>query len=526
MAGKTETFGVQLSKPEYARLEKEARARGMSVQDYAGQKVIRSLESHQNPQQEAACAEIFEAIIATGASEVTLFLFDFGNQGSVSYKTDLDDDVIATVRAGLKHLKGGTPFAAMEPVSPEALRAFGESVATLAPGVGFALFCGRGTPTGYVSNSDREDVVRMLETDVLPQWSKIALARATVEMHEAKEDLAHEREQFMELLTPEQLLEIEKLEKRIRGLIIPRATSAGNLETVLMSFAYLLAPSLCVFADRIDGELELREDIMTVLSAASTPVYEVTRKFRSALGPYAEQDIFGFAMAWLNSSFARLEVGHKLAASLCLTDIPDEVEVRAPWRAWSLVLPDGLLTKDGFITSDGKLHGPIARVWIMGTTVKHLVTTDGAIDGETDTHFFSEAAMRTTPGGTALSNLIRGACLALSNPDDFKKERRHAPSAHSSKRKTGAPDFEQAKFLLSAPVQIDFREHLETMLSGKKGHGSSPTAQFLVRGHWRNQAHGPRRSLRRAQWIQPFWKGDPEARVLLRQHRVEEPTEP
>lgn len=32
-------------------------------------------------------------------------------------------------------------------------------------------------------------------------------------------------------------------------------------------------------------------------------------------------------------------------------------------------------------------------------------------------------------------------------------------------------------------------------------------SRFTVRGHWRNQAHGPERSLRRLTWIQPYWKG-------------------
>jgi len=32
-------------------------------------------------------------------------------------------------------------------------------------------------------------------------------------------------------------------------------------------------------------------------------------------------------------------------------------------------------------------------------------------------------------------------------------------------------------------------------------------ARFSVRGHWRSQAHGPAHSLRRLQWIAPFWKG-------------------
>ena len=34
----------------------------------------------------------------------------------------------------------------------------------------------------------------------------------------------------------------------------------------------------------------------------------------------------------------------------------------------------------------------------------------------------------------------------------------------------------------------------------------------LVSGHWRNQPYGPERSLRRLQWIEPFWRG-PEGNV-------------
>lgn len=55
---------------------------------------------------------------------------------------------------------------------------------------------------------------------------------------------------------------------------------------------------------------------------------------------------------------------------------------------------------------------------------------------------------------------------------------------------------------------------------------TSPTVQFLVRGHWRQQAHGPGHSLRKPIWIEPFWKGPEEARVLLRQHRVEDQEKP
>lgn len=39
----------------------------------------------------------------------------------------------------------------------------------------------------------------------------------------------------------------------------------------------------------------------------------------------------------------------------------------------------------------------------------------------------------------------------------------------------------------------------------------SPTVRFMVRGHWRNQAYGPKRGLRRPLYISPFIKGPEDA---------------
>jgi hypothetical protein len=50
---------------------------------------------------------------------------------------------------------------------------------------------------------------------------------------------------------------------------------------------------------------------------------------------------------------------------------------------------------------------------------------------------------------------------------------------------------------------------------------NSPSVRFLVRGHWRNQAHGKGRSLRRFQWIQPFWKGPEMAEIVSKPYRVD-----
>lgn len=51
----------------------------------------------------------------------------------------------------------------------------------------------------------------------------------------------------------------------------------------------------------------------------------------------------------------------------------------------------------------------------------------------------------------------------------------------------------------------EMREALKSARGG--GDSRSLIHRFIVRGHWRNQPHGPNRSLRRRQWVEPFWKG-------------------
>ena len=50
--------------------------------------------------------------------------------------------------------------------------------------------------------------------------------------------------------------------------------------------------------------------------------------------------------------------------------------------------------------------------------------------------------------------------------------------------------------------------------------GIRRNVRFLVRGHWRHQAHGPARSLRRLLWIRPFYKGPEMADLVNRPYVV------
>lgn len=55
-----------------------------------------------------------------------------------------------------------------------------------------------------------------------------------------------------------------------------------------------------------------------------------------------------------------------------------------------------------------------------------------------------------------------------------------------------------------------------------QGSGGHPLEKrFVVRGHYRNQAHGAERALRKRIWIQPYWKGPEWGERMNRPYRVE-----
>ena len=72
----------------------------------------------------------------------------------------------------------------------------------------------------------------------------------------------------------------------------------------------------------------------------------------------------------------------------------------------------------------------------------------------------------------------------------------------------------------AGPGDVDLVRAVREYIS--YGRRTSPTFQYVVRGHWRNQAHGPGHTLRRLQWIEPYWKGPEKAIILARSHLIGE----
>jgi hypothetical protein len=327
------------------------------------------------------------------------------------------------------------------------------------------------------------------------------------------------------------MLTVEDIENSIKEMILPPLVTPNNIEVAMMSLARFAAFT----------ESDNSGDVGAWLKklGKSKLAYFMTSQFEGLL------ELIGFGTHWREMAFARLELGHKLAAALMFTDAPESVQ--APWLAWSMLLPDGLF---------GEVE--IRRVWCLGDRPAVLLIKLGDHVGILGLHVFKEvtevgAKLPLDPGPynpergekepatraafvamgeeyeekfrrciPMLENLVRGACLALSDPSDWRKGDYYGKASGSEIKKASKhkelPVGE--RYVLGHPVQIDLREEvLDHVRTGRVG-GGSPTKLFLVRGHHRQQAHGHGRLQRKTIWIEPHWKGPEDARVLLRPHQA------
>lgn len=332
-------------------------------------------------------------------------------------------------------------------------------------------------------------------------------ALSQIRLEQVKAELLR-RERNFATVTGSSVDEIrQRATAALREIPTPPLDTAKNVETAAMGYPFFVSrlgtdhPDLAALLLR--GDAPGREKFENLRHYQNKAIYMVSGNQEDV-----KVDVLEFLDEWHRCAYARLELGHRLAASLCMTDVSG-IEVKMPWTAWSLVVPDGLLGDE------------VARIWVLDREKDDKRQVASIVMNRRGYHAGGLSAVTKE----MIVSLVIGSALALSNPDEFKKERQHRPGAHAKGRKGGAPDFGQVRYMLAAPVSIDLREHVLAALdderSGKR-RGSSPKVQFLVRGHWRRQACGAGLTERRTIWIQPFWKGPEESRVLLRAHKVED----
>lgn len=232
-------------------------------------------------------------------------------------------------------------------------------------------------------------------------------------------------------------------------------------------------------------------------------------------------EYLGFATAWAANGFPRIAIRrHVHAAMLMWTDTAPAavVEARAPWDAFAIAIPNQLLeVRRGEANAD--ITTAFVRVHDSGEC--WIAAAD-----ETEIYASCVAASLSDlgaddPGDRILElvcRLVLGVCLDITE---------HRPSGYvpgaklTVKRRRGEP--QTSSFVVTRDVEVDCRASVRDYVAGKRVRAdaadcSRSPVQRLHRGHWQQQVHGPRNSLRKWKFHRPYWQGDESGPIALRAH--------
>ncbi len=288
-------------------------------------------------------------------------------------------------------------------------------------------------------------------------------------------------------------------------------------------------------------------------------IYEQLVTFARSIDPILETSLAteegcmtSLAVArWAHNAFPTLRLAsHRYAAALMSTAVPKHIDIEAPWDSFVIEVPSGLIQitdKDDVslvditliqvlrtpilpYTAEGNLSGDCVPGWTTiaytsGSVTLHRMRQGLDMMTDDDDHpdanytglfqnaFGIEMDDRDNRAHRLITRLVMNSCLAFKNSDEVKQVGKH-PKDWSKGPQRGTKEPTVRIFKIGTPIVLDCRPALNEYLAGNKK--KTATVQWLVRGHWRNQVHGVGRAGRRLKWIQPYWKGNEEAPILVR----------
>ncbi|MCA9591395.1 MAG: hypothetical protein KC657_39135 [Myxococcales bacterium] len=243
--------------------------------------------------------------------------------------------------------------------------------------------------------------------------------------------------------------------------------------------------------------------------------------------------VVGWSVEWARCGFPRVEIGHRLCASLMATSMGAEVvaDIVVPWRAFAILIPSGVLAAEdaagrlSHLTCAHAFHDR-GKVRLIASAENLSVWSGAARDitelGEAGAAAGKRPDFVATPFDARdlralqmIDRLFLGVCALLSSPDEQKAIARRFGQTRNRRRASPVP--KAWTYRLKRDVTFDARALVHDYVAGG---GRSPTVQSHVRGHWRRQHHGA--SLADVKWIQieAYWRGPEDAAIAVRDHKV------
>lgn len=252
-----------------------------------------------------------------------------------------------------------------------------------------------------------------------------------------------------------------------------------------------------------------------------------------------------FGMAWTRSGFPVVRCEDLFAGSCMATEIATEVRkhIQMPWEAFVVSVPPGVL----FIGEDSGLPDEVWYMLAMKYGNRYFLGLNGATGRRlfehvtniedlclpttinTMLHFDGSVVpseQRETKALELAGRLFLGICCAMTNSEWVQKtdKRAHANWEANANRVIHSPRPQPLGFRITAPVTVNVLPEIRRYQLGSRT-GRLITVRTIVAGHWRHQAHGPKHTLRKWLFIQPFCRGPEDAPLPIRPHIIKDPVE-
>lgn len=214
--------------------------------------------------------------------------------------------------------------------------------------------------------------------------------------------------------------------------------------------------------------------------------------------------------------------------SLLVTDFGESEDLlRMPFDAFSVSIPKTNLlghgttififkTPQGIAIEDEDSHHKVNIYWENAAIFEPLEGSScnmtWSLDSSRNDLFRGPKGKKCVVEINNLRKLIANLMtyIEASGALPTKKREHGAPAQPVEKIHRERPLFDVGR---TVKLTAAMREALQASVKG--GKTWELMQRFIVRGHWKNQVYGPGRTLRRRQWIEPFWKGPEDVTKAL-----------
>ena len=275
---------------------------------------------------------------------------------------------------------------------------------------------------------------------------------------------------------------------------------------------------------------------------------------------------------WAEHGFPVIQIGHKLAASLLVTRVSEDVlddlqlpfpviEIELPSDMFHTVLADtgerfelGAMTCGRVVTTLRSsyadviadptpreeyamiAHSDPCSIWSVRHKLSELSERLESSDGGAIAYPEDGIAIVAPPPEltlrplesvesdertlTLLARLYTNVALLMtdsSNVRQIGKSHNNPSPARSARERRSVPNPIARTYQITTPVRHDFRPIVQDYI---RHGGGAPSVQSVVTGHWKMQVYGAGRTLRKRIFVQPYWRGPEDAPIALRPHKL------